>query len=265
MPTAAQLPFFAGAGFAAFAHRGGATYAPNIGRENTEHAFDEAVELGYRYLETDVHASADGVLFAFHDARLDRVSGHSGRIEELTAAEIAEVRIGGVDPVPRLADLLERFPDARFNIDAKAANAVGPLAEEIRRHVAEGRVCVASFGAGRLSRLRRLLGPGVASSVSAVGVALYAFLPWLARRLPIPGHALQMPEHQRIFGLRVRVLRPSVVSAAHGSGKQVHIWTVDDPESMNRLIDLGVDGIFTDRIDTLKTVLEQRGLWNGPR
>ena len=167
--------------------------------------------------------------------------------------------------MPRLAELFERFPDARFNIDAKAANPVGPLAEEIRRHAAVRPGLRRLVRRRRLSRLRRLLGPGVASSVSAVGVALYAFLPWLARRLPIPGHALQMPEHQRIFGLRVRVLRPSVVSAAHGSGKQVHIWTVDDAESMNRLIDLGVDGIFTDRIDTLKTVLEQRGLWNGSR
>ena len=264
MASTDDLPFFAGTGFVAFAHRGGATYAPNVGRENTVHAFDEAVGLGYRYLETDVHASSDGVLFAFHDARLDRVSGHRGRIEELTAAEIEQVRIGGVDPVPRLSELFERFPDARFNIDAKADGAVGPLADQIRLHGAQDRVCVSSFGIRRLRRLRRLLGPSVASSLSSIGVAVYAFLPWLARRLPVPGQALQMPEYQRVLGIRIRVLRSSVVRAAHARGKQVHIWTVDDAATMNRLIDLGVDGIFTDRIDTLRTVLEQRGLWNVP-
>ncbi len=262
MSGTAALPYFGGTGFIAFAHRGGAEYAPNQGRENTVFAFRQAVELGYRYLETDVHASSDGVLFAFHDAQLDRVSGHSGRIEDLTAAQIAEVRIGGRDAVPTLAELFEAFPDARFNIDAKADAAVEELVAQIRRHDAGDRVCVSSFGVRRLRRLRRLLGPEVASSVSAVGVALFAFLPRLARLLPVPGDALQLPRYQRMLGLRFTVVRPSVVRAAHASGKQVHVWTIDDADAMNQLIDLGVDGIFTDRIDTLRTVLQQRGLWS---
>ena len=262
MPSARDHAFFDGA-FLAFAHRGGALFAPNVGRENTVHAFAQAVGLGYSYLETDVHATTDGVLLAFHDAVLDRVSRHSGKIRDLSSAEIADVRIGGVDPIPTLAELFEAFPEARFNIDAKADGSVGPLVEQIRQHDAYDRVCVSSFGVRRLRRLRRLLGPDVASSVSAVGVALFAFLPWLTRVVPIPGDALQMPEYQNILGLRVRVLRDSVVRAAHRAGKQVHVWTVDDEESINRLIDLGVDGIFTDRIDTLKGVLQQRGLWAG--
>ena len=110
--------------FAAFAHRGGATYEPNLYRENSLHAFKEAVALGYRYLETDVHATRDGVLLAFHDRVLDRVTDHTGAIAELTYAEIADARIHGLDPIPRLSELLAEFPDVRFNVDVKSPRAV---------------------------------------------------------------------------------------------------------------------------------------------
>jgi glycerophosphoryl diester phosphodiesterase len=259
---AQDFPFFA-APFLAFAHRGGAAFEPNLHRENTLHAFGQAVGLGYSYLETDVHPTRDGVLLAFHDAVLDRVSGHVGRIEDLSSAEVADVRIGGVDRIPTLAELLETFPDVRFNIDAKSDRTVELLAREIAEHDAYDRVCVSSFGVRRLHRLRRLVGPRVPSAASTIGVSLNRFAPWLTRVLNSPGLALQLPEYQLIGGRRLRVLTPGLLQVAHRAGKQVHVWTVDDAETMNRLIDLGVDGIFTDRIDTLKDVLEQRGLWTG--
>jgi glycerophosphoryl diester phosphodiesterase len=86
--------------FTAFAHRGGATYEPNLYRENSMHAFKQAVALGYRYLETDVHATRDGVLLAFHDALLDRVTDHTGAVADLSYAEVSEARIHGIDPIP---------------------------------------------------------------------------------------------------------------------------------------------------------------------
>ena len=116
--------------FAAYAHRGGATYEPNLYRENSMHAFKEAVALGYRYLETDVHATRDGVLLAFHDRVLDRVTDHDGAIADLSYAQISDARIHGIDPIPRLSELLAEFPDARFNIDAKSTAAV----DTPRRH-----------------------------------------------------------------------------------------------------------------------------------
>ena len=119
--------------FAAYAHRGGALYPPNRHRENTLHAFSQAVELGYRYLETDVHATADGVLVAFHDSVLDRVTDRTGAVARLPYAEVARARIAGQDPIPRLSELLTAFPDARFNIDAKSAGAVDLLATSHRR------------------------------------------------------------------------------------------------------------------------------------
>jgi glycerophosphoryl diester phosphodiesterase len=248
--------------FTAFAHRGGAFYPPNLYRENSMHAFKEAVALGYRYLETDVHATNDGVLLAFHDRVLDRVTDHSGAVADLTYAEISEARIHGIDPIPRLSDLLAEFPDARFNVDAKSPEAVAVLASTIEAYGAYDRVCVSSFGIRRVYELRRRLGSRVPSAASALGIAANRFAPWLTWALNTPAPVLQMPISLPVRGRRLTVLTPALVEAVHRAGKQVQIWTVDDPETMERLIDAGVDGIFTDRIEVLKEVLIARGLWS---
>ncbi len=258
---AAEYAFF-DAPFLAFAHRGGAAYPPNVGRENTRHAFAEAVALGYRYLETDVHATVDGGLLAFHDPLLDRVTTGSGALAERTAAELAEVRIGGRDPIPTFAELLEAFPAARFNVDAKADAAVDLLVETVQAHDAYDRVCVSSFSPARLHRLRRRLGTRVPTAASSRGVALHRFAPWLTRVLDSPAPALQVPTHTRLGRRSVRITTPGLVRAAHRRGKQVHVWTVDDQPTIERLLDLGVDGIFTDRPDVLRSVLLERGLWS---
>ena len=174
---------------------------------------------------------------------------------------MAAARIGGVDPIPTLAELLETFPDARFNVDAKADGAVDLLADTLRAHRALDRVCVSSFGVRRLHRLRRQLGRSAASAASAVGVSVNRFAPWLIWALNTSAAALQVPVDTVVRGRRVTVTTPALVRTAHRAGKQVHVWTVDDPAEMERLLDLGVDGIFTDRIDTLKDVLVARGLW----
>lgn len=249
--------------FLAFAHRGGAHFAPNLHRENSRHAFGEAVALGYRYLETDVHLTADGVLIAFHDDALDRVTDASGKIAALPYAVVARARIGGHDPIPTLSELFEAFPDARFNIDAKSDSAVDVLARTIADYDAYDRVCVSSFGVRRLHRLRRLVGPRTASAASSVGIAINRFLPWLTAVLDSPAPALQIPADQRILGRDIRILTDRLVRTAHAHGKQVHIWTIDDETKIEQLIDSGVDGIFTDRPDTLKTVLQRRGRWTG--
>lgn len=249
--------------FLAFAHRGGAHYAPNLHRENSRHAFAEAVALGYRYLETDVHLTADGVLIAFHDNALDRVTDATGKVGELPYEVLAEARIGGHDPIPTLAELFEAFPTARFNIDAKSESAVEPLARTIADHDAYERVCVGSFGIGRLHRLRRLLGPRTASAASAIGIAVNRFAPWLTAVLDSPAPVLQLPLDHRIVGRDLRILTERLLRTAHAHGKQVHVWTIDDEAKIEQLIDAGVDGIFTDRPDTLKAVLQRHGRWAG--
>ena len=260
---AADYAYF-DAPFIAYAHRGGATYPPNLHRENTAYAFGQAVSLGYRYLETDVHATADGVLLAFHDSRLDRVTDHSGAIAELPYERVKEALIGGLEPIPTLAELFTRFPEARFNIDAKGDTAVELLADTIEEHGAQDRVCVSSFSPRRLHRLRRRLGRRVASSASMRGIAWNRFAPVINRLLNTPAPALQMPVEYLVLGRNRRILTPGLVDVVHRAGKQVHVWTIDDPIVMDEVIDAGVDGIFTDRIDILKAVLERRGLWTGP-
>lgn len=256
-----EHPYFAG-GFLALAHRGGADLAANRGRENTEHAFAQAVALGCDHLETDVHLTRDGVLVAFHDEVLDRVTDRTGRLADLDWAEVSRARIGGVDPIPRLSDLLVAFPHAFFNIDLKSDAAVRPLADELRRHGAQQRVCVGSFKSRRLRRFRRLAGRGVATSASPVQLVWTRFVPLLPRLLPGRGLALQMPVGRRIAGIEVELVTPRLIARAHAAGRQVHVWTIDDRAEMERLIDLGVDGLVSDRIDILREVLAERGLWS---
>ncbi|RHW25282.1 glycerophosphodiester phosphodiesterase [Nocardioides immobilis] len=248
----------------AFAHRGGA-YHPEIeGLENTLAAFRHAAALGYDYLETDLHVTKDGALLAFHDDVLDRVTDGRGAIRDLTLSEVREARIGGREEIPTFGQLLDAFPDARFNIDIKSAGAAAVLADVIREHDLWDRVLVGSFSPARIREFRRLTDGRVPTAAHVWEVLAFRFLPSarLADRLAGQDFvAFQIP-HRR-YG--VRVVTPRLVRRAHAAVKQVHVWTVDDPDEMQALLDLGVDGIFTDRTDLLKDVLVARGLWEGTR
>lgn len=247
----------------AFAHRGGAYHPELEGLENTMAAFEHAVALGYDYLETDVHATLDGVLLAFHDSVLDRVTDRGGQIARLRHDEIRAALIGGREEVPTLERIFDAFPDVRFNIDIKSAAAVPALADFVAAREAWDRVLVGAFSPRRIAQFRRLTGGRVATSASPVEVAVFLACPSgrLADRLT-RGRvaALQIP-HRRG---RLVVATPGLVRRAHAVGKHVHVWTVDDPEEMRHLLDLGVDGLFTDRTDLLKDVLVERGLWRSP-
>ncbi|MCM3554069.1 glycerophosphodiester phosphodiesterase [Janibacter melonis] len=257
---ASDYPYFQARTPIGLAHRGGAGYEPNVGRENTAAAFEEAVAMGYRYLETDVHATSDGRLVAFHDAVLDRVTDGVGSLAELPWSRVSRARTPAGDAVPLMDELLERFPMTRFNIDVKAPGAVAPLAEVVRRHGAIDRVCVGSFSDERLRAARRLLGPRLATSAGPAGVAGMRLLPGvLSRLLHSPAQALQIPV-QHLLGRRpITLVTPALLRAAHATGKHVHVWTIDDADEMHRLLDLGVDGIVSDRIEVLRDVLADRG------
>ena len=244
----------------AMAHRGGVLHPEIPGTENTLHAFRHAAALGYRYLETDVHATSDGVVLAFHDHVLDRVTDVQGPLSQQTADEISRARIGGEHAVPTMLELLEELPDCRFNIDLKAGAAVRPLAELLERTCAEDRVCVGSFSSRRMSAFRRETGGRVATSATPHEVAMFLTLPSsrAARALTRQRvSALQVP-HRRG---RYTVVTPRLVRRAHAAGAHVHVWTVDEPAEMDELLDMGVDGLITDRTDVLKEVLTRRGQW----
>lgn len=230
-------------------------------------AFRAAVGLGYRYLETDVHTTSDGVLLLFHDETLDRVTDGRGRISELTAAEVAKARIGGREAVPLFDELVLAFPEARLNLDVKDWDSVHSLSAAIESHGVHDRVLVASFSDRRRRAVLKLLSRRTASSAGMVSNALFVALgpllpvAWLGRVLRSvlrDVDALQVPVR---YGL-VRVVTPGFVRRAHALGLFVHVWTINEPAEMHRLLDLGVDGIFTDRADLLKKVLQDRGEWS---
>jgi glycerophosphoryl diester phosphodiesterase len=230
-------------------------------------AFAAAVDLGYRYIETDVHATADGVLVAFHDRTLHRVTGLRGRLEDLTWERLRGVPVGQDERVPLLEDLLGTWPDLRVNIDVKAEQAIRPLVAAIRRTGAIDRVCVGSFSDRRVAQVRAALGPRLCTAL-APGEALRLRLASLTgsdgRTSRARGGTRGVPCAQLPYRLaRVPVTDRRLVRQAHRLGMQVHVWTVDDPAEMERLLDLGVDGIMTDRPATLREVLVRRSAWHG--
>ncbi|MGI8595657.1 MAG: glycerophosphodiester phosphodiesterase [Solirubrobacteraceae bacterium] len=260
-------PYLGTDGPVAIAHRGGAGIAP----ENTLPAFEAAVALGYRYLETDVHRTRDGVLVAFHDARLDRVTDRTGVIAELSIAEVEAADAGhafssdggrsfpfrgqGVR-VPRLEEMLRRWPTVRVNIDPKTADSVEALVGLVDRLDAWGRVGFGAFSDRRLRRLRRLSSGRACTSMGPYAVALARLSVALGRIPRLGADCIQVP----IRAGRVRIVTARFVGAAHRAALPVHVWTVNDEATMHALLDRGVDGIMTDRLDVLRDVFASRGL-----
>lgn len=254
MTTRIRHPYLDHPGPIPFAHRGGAA----DGLENTMLQFRRAVDAGYRYLETDVHCTADGKLVALHDSTLDRVTDGGGLIADLPWSDVQHARVAGSEPVPLFEDLLEAFPEARWNVDVKAEPALRPLLDLIERAGCWDRICVGSFSEARVVRAQRLAGPRLATSYGTRGVLNLRLRSWGVpvgvRRSAV---AAQVPESQS----GIPVVDRAFVRTAHARGLHVHVWTVNDPDRMHRLLDLGVDGIMTDHIDTLRKVLEDRGTW----
>ena len=241
----------------AMAHRGGAIEH----LENTMPAFEACVRLGYRYLETDVRVTADGVLVAFHDGGLERVTDRTGRLEQLTWAEVSEARIGGREPILRLEDLLGRLagrpvqprhqggrrPDAArahrcagWGSPTASASAPSPTPASPRPGGCSARRCAPRSGRAGSRRC---------------GMSSYS--PRAAGLVRIQAGCAQVPLQ---LGGRALV-DERFLAAAHARGLQVHVWTVDTVEESTALLDLGVDGLMTDRPAMLRELLEQRGQW----
>ncbi len=236
------------------AHRGLALDVP----ENTLLAFLKALSAGATHLETDVHASADGVAVISHDPDLNRLVGREVGIGQLRMSELRRIDLGAGQSFISLAEALDAFPGARFNVDIKDAAAESPAAAAIREARAIGRVLITSFDEGRRRRTADAL-PGVASSAS-VGRVLASVVGAKLAIAPLVRHSLrglvaaQVPERSG----PLRLVTRRTVDAIHAAGREVHVWTVNDPADMTRLLDLGVDGIVTDRCDVLKGLVDSR-------
>ena len=252
----APLSFLGLEGPLAIAHRGGAAEHP----ENTMAAFEHAVNLGYRCIETDVRATRDRVAVVFHDESLERLTGLDRPVAARTWSELAELRVHDEEPIPKLEDLLGAWPDLRLVIDPKSDDVVAPLIEAIRRTGARDRVCIGSFSARRM-RWIRADAPGCTSCTPSEVARLRA----ASYGVPVgafEANCAQVPPRQPIIGaLSIPVVDAAFVRAAHERGMPVQVWTVDSEADMHHLLDLGVDAIMSDRVTALKEVFAMRGVW----
>ncbi|HSK25255.1 MAG TPA: glycerophosphodiester phosphodiesterase family protein [Egicoccus sp.] len=250
-------PFLDDDGPAAIAHRGG----DHVGAENSMAAFADAVALGYRYLETDVHVSSDDVLVVHHDPSLDRVTDTVGAIAGLTWETVSRARISSREPVPRFDELVSSFPDVRLVVDLKDDLAVDPMIERLRGddRLLE-RICLGSFSDARLDRIRNALGRRVCTSAGPAEVRRMRIGSLTRRggsRVRIRADVLQVPLR---FGA-IPIVDARFLAAAHWAAKPVHVWTVNERAEMHRLLDLGVDGLVSDRTRALRDILVDRGAW----
>jgi glycerophosphoryl diester phosphodiesterase len=231
--------FFASRRPLVFAHRGGSALAP----ENTIAAFDNGIALGADGLELDVHLSRDGTVVVHHDRLLDRTTPLRGPIAERTADELRRV------DVPRFAEVLERYRDARIIVEMKAntAELAAATIDVVRRAGAVDRVCLGSFGL-RVLRAARAIEPAIATSAAREEVrwALYrSWCRWPVSRVAYSGY--QVPERSGT----TRVVSRRFVDDAHDAGLAVQVWTVDSEEAARRLLGWGVDALITDRPDVI--------------
>ncbi len=265
-----------------FAHQGGAREGPS----STLHAMRRAVAAGAHALELDVHVTADRQLVVCHDDTVDRTTGGTGRIAELTLAEVQSLdnaywwvpgsvvdhdadppayalrgRAPG-DPelaIPTLRAVLEAFPTTYLNLDIKEwAPAVEPydqlLADLLREYGREGDAIVGSFVDAAVAAFSARA-PEVSTSAGTSAMASFYFAVHQGAEPPKPTfQALQVPP----FFEGLTVVDELLVAAAHARDLAVHVWTVDEPGEMVRLLDLGVDGLMTDRPGVLAEVLSRR-------
>jgi glycerophosphoryl diester phosphodiesterase len=240
-----------------FAHRGFAAAEGLV--ENTIPAFEAAIKLGASHIESDIQVTSDGVPMLFHDIDLQRVAGVPRKVSELSAAEVAKIDLGGGAFIPTLKAALTALPDARFNLDLKVASAISPAIAVIRELEAQNRVLLTSFSDRRRKVAVRRLNASVPSSAGGSRVLALWFAAkvrnrWLVRIIAAPVVALQIP----VASGKIRFDSPAFIAQMKRAGLEIHYWTINDSAEMQRLIDLGADGIVTDRTDiavnTLRTV-----------
>ncbi len=249
------MAFLDRTGVVAFAHRG---YDPG-GAENTMRAFAQAVDLGYRYIETDIRVCADGVAIAFHDARLDRVTDRRGAVAALPWDTVQHARVRGTEPIPLLEDVLGAWPDLCVNLDVKSDDAIAATVAAIERTGSQDRVCVGAFSDRRVAAVQAAFDGAVCTSLGPRAAVSLRLASRVGRRVGrLRANCAQVPA--RLGAVQFTDAR--LVQTAHEAGLPVHAWTVNDPAEMRRLLDLGVDGVMTDRADVLRSILRDRGQWH---
>jgi glycerophosphoryl diester phosphodiesterase len=245
-----------------FAHRGSRVLWP----ENTAEAFQGAVDLGYAYIETDVRITRDGVVVVFHDDTLERTTNGTGAVDRWDFADLKRLdaaywfdeaagypKRGTGVRVRSLDEVFEMWPNVRFNIDLKGPNLEWAVADVIKRRGMEHKTMIGSFVDHRIARFRRITRGEIATSAGPASVLAMVVMSRLRRTVRRPVQAYQLP-----FDYGTVPIDRKLVDSIHSAGAQLHTWTVNEAADMHRLLDLGVDGIVSDRPDVLKEVVQER-------
>jgi glycerophosphoryl diester phosphodiesterase len=246
-------PFFKGYNFYGFVHRGG----DEEKTENTLEAFQYSSDLGFVFMETDVQTTSDGKVVIFHDSDLKRVAGLNKKVSELTFKEIKKLDLIQGGRIPSLEETLSSFPSLRFNIDIKVDSAIEETIKVLKNHDALDRVCLAAFSTSRLNRIRKLTDSNLCSSMGQAEIVRLLLSSFGLNLKTSPGLCAQVPVAQ--FGIPIVTKR--FIKKVHDLDKLVHVWTIDETKEMYRLIDLGVDGLMTDKPTVLKKALVTRNLF----
>ena len=228
--------------FQAFVHRG---HTKKF-RENTIEAFQEAKNLGFNYLETDLRKTKDGKIITFHDADVKRVCGDNIKVFDIDHKRLNNLNFFQPGHTPTLNELLEEFPFTFFNIDLKVKQISEKVLKILKDMDAENRVCIGSFNSKNLDEVH-LLNPSILTSMGIRDIVSLKFFNKVNKNSKV----IQIPETWK--GLRV--LSKNLLNKCKSLGLKVHIWTINDEDNMQRMIDFGVDGIMTDNPEGLKKVL----------
>ena len=234
-------------GLAVLAHRGGSIES----FENTLASFAYAQSIGCKYIETDVQVSSDGVPYIFHDESLKRICGIDNIFNSISSEEIDRLRIFDDHPIPKLDTALKQFPDLFFQIDLKTDLVAIPALEIIKKNNAENRVCIASFNSNRLKQVSEnysamclSMGPKEVAKLLLASFGLYKGY--------IPGDCLQVP----IYSHGIKVVTKRFIKFVQSKNLKIMVWTINDEKTLKKLIDLGVDGIITDKPKLLTDLIE---------
>jgi|TARA_B100000959_G_C14970025_1_gene619317 glycerophosphoryl diester phosphodiesterase len=241
-------PYLNQPGISISAHRGGSIEAP----ENTLESFKYAIDLGSAYIETDVQLSADGIPFIFHDDGLSRLLGKDITFNSLHSNEINQLRLFESYQIPTLEEALKKFPGAYFQIDVKTDEVALPTMQVIQDLGAFNRVCIASFSSKRLKLVKKNF-PETCLSMGPMEILKLLLSSFGLYNKKVQGDCLQIP----IYHYGIKLVTKRFVKFVQSLGLKIHVWTINDENTMQKLINIGVDGIITDRPKLLKDVLSR--------
>jgi len=241
-------PYLNQSGVSISAHRGGSEEAP----ENTLESFGYAIGLGSSYIETDVQLSADGIPYIFHDDDLSRLLNMEVKFNSLHSDQIEKLKLFESYQIPKLETALTQFPNALFQIDLKTDEVALPAMKVIENLNAFERICIASFSSNRLQKVRKKF-PDTCLSMGPKEILKLLLASFGLYNKTIYGDCLQVP----IYHYGIKLVTRRFVKYVQSIGLKIHVWTINDENTMRKLIDLGVDGIITDRPKLLKEVLSK--------